>query len=84
MTLITRFFQRASKLSAQNARIDVSQFKRTTYSLDWNLLIRMFDLRMWFIQQSRSNSRRMNMVHQLEQLHNDLNYLWMKRKPFLV
>lgn len=80
MTLFSRFLQRYHRKLNTTAKLDVSEMRRTPFSLDWNLAIRMFDLRMWYIVNSKNIERRFNMVHQVEQLHNDLNYLWLRSR----
>lgn len=80
MSLIARYLQRYSRKLNTTAKINMSEMKRSEYSLNWDLLIRMFDLRMWMVTHSKSNSRRINQIHQIEKLHNDLNYLWARSR----
>lgn len=79
MSFISKFLARYTKLGNTTRRIDLAEFRKTKYDLDWPLLVRMFDMRMWLLQNSKSNSRRFNTLHEIEGLHNDLNYLWARR-----
>ena len=83
MTLLGSFLQRYGRKLNTTAKINVADMRRNNYSLDWDLLIRMFDLRMWMQANTKSNSRRLNQVHQIEHLHNDLNYLWARSRIYL-
>lgn len=80
MPFLSKFLQRFTRLNNTTRRLDLPEFRRTQYSLDWQLLVRMFDIRMWYLQNGKSNSRRYNMLHEIEELHNDLNYLWARRR----
>jgi len=79
MTLISRMLGKFNKTFTQNHRINLSNVRRTEFSLDWPLLVKMYNLRMWFLQNSLSNRRKFNLLPSVEQLHNDLNYLWVRR-----
>ena len=80
MSFLSKYIQRFTRLENTTKRIDLFEFRRTKYSLDWPLLVRMYDMRMWYLQHGKSNSRRFNMLHEIEGLHNDLNYLWARRR----
>lgn len=55
--------------------------KNTEFKFGWDMLVRSYDLRMWFIQNSWNLSKKIRMASQLEKLHYDLNYLHIRSNP---
>lgn len=83
MTWFSRYLQRYSKLASNAPRLRLSDIKNVKHELDWPLLVTMYDLRMWFLQRSKAVGRKSQLLGSIENLHNDLNYLWARRKVHL-
>lgn len=60
--------------------INKTLVKNTEFKFGWDFLIRKFDLRMWFVQNSWNLTRKIAMAGELEQLHYNLNYLHLRGK----
>lgn len=80
MTWFSRYIQRFSKLGSSAPRVRLSDIKGVKHDLDWPLLVTMYDLRLWFLQKAKHNGRKIQLLSSIENLHNDLNYLWARRK----
>lgn len=58
--------------------LDKAQFKNLPFSAHWDNYVKSFDLRMWYLRNGVNDEKRMECVHDLEKLHNELNYLWVR------
>lgn len=59
----------------KTARLEKSTMNAPQFNFGWNLLVKKFDLRMWFLQNSWNMSKRINYTRDLERLHYDLNHV---------
>jgi len=64
------------------AQIESSRFENMPFRHSFSNLVRMFDLRMWYIQNSPNSKLALPKVHELELLHTELNYQHSRSRPF--
>eukprot|EP01017_Pseudomicrothorax_dubius_P025183 TRINITY_DN2690_c0_g1_i1.p1 TRINITY_DN2690_c0_g1~~TRINITY_DN2690_c0_g1_i1.p1 ORF type:complete len:172 (-),score=56.11 TRINITY_DN2690_c0_g1_i1:113-568(-) len=76
--VLWRLVNRLSKGRHLQAPIDQTKFASLPFDHSWENLVKMYDLRMWYIQNSPHDERCVKYVHDLERLHNELNYLNMR------
>lgn len=76
--MIWKVFRRYLANRHITANVDKSQFTNVPFQNGWNNLVKMYDLRMWYIQNSPHDAKCLTYVNDLERLHNELNYLNMR------
>lgn len=70
-----RWFTKSMKGRHVTARIDHKDFSNLPFKNDWNNLVKMYDLRMWYVMHTPHHVKALKHTHELETIHNQLNYL---------
>ena len=70
-----KYFTKTMKNRHVTARINQEDFRSLPFKNDWNTMVKKFDLRMWFVQSSPNDKKALKYTHELEKIHNELNYL---------
>lgn len=68
------------KQTATVPRIYHHQFKPTEFSYNLKDLGKLYALRHWQYENTTSNSQRMQVIREMEELHNEMNYLNHRRQ----
>ena len=78
--MLTRFLRATNRGRNIQAGLDKSSFERLPFSYSWDNLVKAYDLRQWYILNSQNEEQRFKYTLELEQLHNELNYLTLRSK----
>jgi hypothetical protein len=76
--MIWKLFEKSMRARYLQAGLDKKSFRNLDFGYSWNNLVKAYDLRMWYIANSPHDERNITFVHDLERIHNELNYLNMK------
>ena len=71
-------FRRYKKDSLLSTRINPNDFQNLEFKNNWNNLVDMYDLRMWYMENTRNPIKGLDYTIEVENLHNELNYLFMR------
>ena len=72
--MLSRFINYARRGHTTTAKINLEDFKPDAYNHNMRTLGQMHHLRMWNLENNPDNTRNIEYVTELEQLHNELNY----------
>lgn len=75
--MIRQMFQRVARRreSIEGARIDINNFRGLPFNNRVKNLIRMFELRDWFIQNTPNERTALKYSSEMATLHSELNYV---------
>ncbi len=66
--MLSRFLGKGSKMAYQGSQLDKSLTSRLPFNHSWNNLVKMYDLRMWYLQNGVDHGKRYQYVVELENL----------------
>lgn len=72
---LLRFANRGRNI---HSTIDHEAFKMLPFEYSWNNLVRSYDLRTWYVDNAVDDKQRFRYTLELEELHNELNYLFIR------
>ena len=78
--MIWKLIARRGPARYTTAPLVQKEFKNLKFAHNWENLVKMYDLRMWYIQNSPNDKQALTYVNELERLHNELNYLAFRGK----
>ena len=73
--MVWKFLQKHLRTRYLKSNIDHKKFTNLPFRHSWENLVKMYDLRMWYIQNSPHETQGLAYTQDLEKLHNELNYL---------
>lgn len=76
--MVWKFLSGFTKKNNLQATVDRYRFRNLPFAYNWDNLVRSYDLRMYYIQNSHNNTKKYQYTQELERIHNELNYLSIK------
>ena len=76
--MLWQHLRRFSRKRLIQANIQKSKFDDLPFQHSWANLVKMYDLRMFYIANAPSHERALTYTTEVERLHNELNYLTVK------
>lgn len=75
MNLLTNLLRKINKGKNVRGTLDTRSFERIPFSYSWNNLVKSYDLRMFYVENSPDREEALKYTFELEKIHNELNYL---------
>ncbi len=73
--MLTKFLRHVNRGKNLQATLDRSSYQNIPFEYSWNNLVKSYDLRMWYVQNSPHQMQSLQYTQELEKIHNELNYL---------
>lgn len=81
---LTSWLSQEWKGEYASTAIKKSKFRNLPMAMEWNNLVRAFDLRYWYLVNGKVREKGEQYVYEIENLHKELNYQHIIRKFFFV